>query len=237
MDLALMYCTDIIATQRIDKRGVFMGDRALEQMLQPLHGVIVSNGIGGAAGYLGDSRISFDVAETGQDFVLDLDDADVLFVPNGCDNVALARQSAMIRAFLDRGGALICCDGWVTPWVPGNEWVMDNDYRTIDVRYRVRDDKWGVLDDVDVDALTFRHGISGWWACGYINAAPGADVILEDSWGRAIVVVDSVTTAGVMMLTASGPIGPWGGGSDGDPSGVAINRLYANFLTLAQNHG
>jgi hypothetical protein len=197
-----------------------------------LRGIVVSNGIGGEQGYLGGPDVDFSVAETGPDFALDLSNTDILLVPNGSDSVALGRQSSAIRAFLDHGGTLICCDGWVTPWVPGNEWVMDNDYRTIDVRYRMVSDRFGVMDGVDIDALIYRHGISGWWACGYINAAPGADVIVEDSWGRPIIVVDTVTTNGIMALTASGPIGPWAGDDDG-PSGAAINRLYENFLKLA----
>lgn len=193
----------------------------------------MSNGTGGEQGYLGGTDVDFSVAEIGADFALDLSNTDILLVPNGSDNVALGRVSGSIRAFLDGGGTLICCDGWVTPWVPGNEWVMDNDYRTIDVRYRLVDDRFGVMNGVDIDALTFRNGISGWWACGYINAAPGGDVILEDSWGRPIIVVDTVTTNGTIALTASGPIGPWAGG-DNSASGIAINRLYKNLLKLAQ---
>jgi len=198
-----------------------------------LRGTVVSNGIGGENGYLGGPDVDFCAAEIGAHFTLDLSSVDILLVPNGSDNVALGRVSVPIRTFLDRGGTLICCDGWVTPWVPGNEWVMSNDHRTIDVRYRLVSDRFGVMNGVDIDALTYRHGISGWWACGYINAAPGADVILEDSWGRPIIVVDKVTTGGTIALTASGPIGPWAG-DDTSPSGIAINRLYDNFLKLAR---
>jgi DNA-binding beta-propeller fold protein YncE len=203
--------------------------------IQMLRGTIVSNGIGGEIGYLEGSDVAFCVVETGADFRLDLSNTDLLLVPNGSDSVALGRARAAIRTFLDNGGTLICCDGWVTPWVPGNEWVMDNNYRTIDVRYRMVSDRFGVMDGVDVDALTYRHGISGWWACGYINAAEGAEVVVEDSWGRPIIVVDTVTTRGIMALTASGPIGPWAGG-DASPSGIAVHKLYDNFLKLAHVH-
>lgn len=204
-----------------------------ETKTRRLQGVVVSNGIGVETAYLGETLVDFRVAEVGAEFALDLDDTDVLLIPNGCDHVALHRKSSSIRAFLDRGGTLICSDGWVAPWIPGNEWVMDNDYRTIDVRYHIREDRYGVMDGVDVDALTFRNGISGWWACGYINAAPGADIILVDSWDRPIIVVDTVTTRGVIALTASGPIGPWGD-SDKCASGIATTRLYKNFLKLAE---
>ncbi len=199
-----------------------------------LRGIVVCNGAGGADGYRTDGTgVCFSTAIIGRGFSLDLAGADILLVPNGSDHVAMERNAPVVRSFLDRGGALVCFDGWVTPWIPGHEWVMDNDFRTIDVRYRKRSDRWGVLDGVDIQALTFRRGISGWWACGYINAAPGADVVLEDSWGRAILVVDAATTPGLMMLTASGPVGPWSGSEEEDPSSLAIGRLYANMMGLA----
>ena len=208
---------------------------ALDANDRLLQGVMVSNGTGREKGYVNGPLVDFRVAEVGPDFTLDLDGADVLLVPNGCDSIALHKVRGSIRAFLDRGGTLICCDGWVTPWVPGNEWVMDNQYRTIDVRYTSRSDKQGVLDGVDIDALTFRDGISGWWACGYIKPAEGAEIVLEDSWGRAVVVVDDASTLGTIVMTASGPVGPWGGYADDSPSDVAINRLYRNFVKVAQD--
>jgi hypothetical protein len=47
-------------------------------------------------------------------------------VPNGSDHVAMQRAAGAVRGHLDGGGALFCFDGWFTPWVPGNRWVMDN---------------------------------------------------------------------------------------------------------------
>lgn len=197
-------------------------------------GVVLSSGTGGASGYAAyhDGGVRFDVQETGPGFSLNLHDADIFLVPNGSDHVALSREREEVSYFLGRGGTLICVDGWVEPWLPGNAWIMDNAYRTIDVRYQPGTDDWGLLDGVDIEALTFRHGISGWWACGYIEPAAGADVILKDSWGRAIVVVDAVSTNGLMVLTASGPVGPWSEEGRDTPSADALNRLYDNMLRL-----
>lgn len=200
-----------------------------------LSGLIVSNGTGNIAPYLEHQPdgMSFVVAETGPDFMLQLEDVDLLLVPNGSDHVALGRAAATIRAFLDRGGLLLCFDGWVSSWVPGHAWVMDNRQRTADTRYAIRTDRLGIMDGVDVDALTFRHGISGWWACGYIDSPSGADVLVQDQLGRAVIVVDTVTTNGTMVLTASGPVGPSGRRCEPDASALALDRLYANLVALA----
>ncbi len=199
-----------------------------------LEAVIVSNGIhGGTAGLTpADARINARIAETGPDFDLDLDGADLLIVPNGSDHFALMHARDSIARFLARGGSLFCFDGWTMPWLPFHEWVMDNAKRTADIRYHRGVDRHGLLDGVDIDALTFRHGISGWWACGYIDPAPSADILLQDSWGRAIAVVDDVSTPGLLVLTASGPVGAYDGD---DPSAQALSRFYGNMLDLAQS--
>lgn len=137
---------------------------------------------------------------------LDLMGSDLVIVPNGSDHVALAATGCAIRHHLDRGGGLVCADGWFTDWVPNHRWVHCNRYPTREVRYRVRSDHHRLLAGLDLDEIIFHHGISGWWACGYIDADPRAEVLLEDSWGRPVLVLDEVTTPGRMLLSASGPL-------------------------------
>jgi hypothetical protein len=110
---------------------------------------------------------------------------------------------------------------------------MDNSRATRDVRYRVRDDRRGLTAGVPLDHLNFSHGMSGWWACGYIEPAPGADVVLEDTWGRPIMVLDEATTAGAMLLTASGPLA---GAAWGDEH-AGLLTLYHNLLDYAAGRG
>jgi hypothetical protein len=208
-------------------------DRQETSLAEPqVQAAVVCNATGAADAYLATgSGSNFRRIPTGPAFALDLDGIDLLLVPNGTDHVAMARAVPAVLAFLERGGTLACFDGWVTPWVPGHEWVMDNQYRTIDVRYRAGRDRFGLLEGVDIEALTFRHGISGWWACGYIEAARGADLLLGDIWGRPIMVVDTTTTPGAMILTASGPVGP--ATEVADQSARALDRLYDNILKFA----
>lgn len=191
----------------------------------PLDAVVVSNGVQGLDGmFPDDRRARYRTAATSAAFDPDFAGADLVVVPNGSDHVAMQRAAGAVRRHLDAGGALFCFDGWFTPWVPGNRWVMDNSRATKDVRYRVGTDRHGLTAGVPMDHLDFSHGMSGWWACGYIEPAPDADVVLEDTWGRPVVVLDEATTPGVMLLTASGPL-----------ANVSWGAEHAGLLTLYHN--
>jgi hypothetical protein len=201
---------------------------------QPLRGAIISNSIEGLDQlYRSDHRIQYDILEITADFQPDLSAYQVLIAPNGTDHVALYRMRDRIHKFLDRGGALLCCDGWFTDWVPGNRWVMDNSRKTIDVRYTLREDPFGVEEQFNIQDLNFSHGISGWWACGYIEAAPGATVLIEDTWQRPLVVVDEVTTNGIMVLSASGPLADLSYATTDDSKAYeAMSNLYKALLNV-----
>ncbi|MEZ4951019.1 MAG: hypothetical protein R2784_16785 [Saprospiraceae bacterium] len=64
---------------------------------------------------------------------------------------------------------------------------MDNSKKTIDVRYKIQEDSFGLSRHFSVDDLTNTTppGISSWWSCGFIEPAENASVLIEDTWGRA----------------------------------------------------
>jgi len=195
-----------------------------------LQALLISNGLVGLDKYyVSNELVQYTTCLITKDFNPDLTPYDLLVVPNGSDHVAMIKIKDQVRAFLNEGKALICCDGFFTAWVPGNQWVMDNSRRTQDVRYAAGSDAHGLLQNLDLDELNFSHGMSGWWACGYIQAAPGAEVLLADTWQRPVVVLDEVSTPGRMLLTASGPLADvtYAGRSES-----ALVTLYRNFLQL-----
>ena len=195
-----------------------------------LQALLISNGLVGLDKYyVSNELVQYTTCLITRDFDPDLTPYDLLVVPNGSDHIAMLKIKDKVRAFLDAGRALICCDGWFTAWVPGNQWLMDNSQRTLDVRYFPGPDRHQLLHGFDLDQLNFSHGMSGWWACGYIRAAPGAEVLLADTWQRSIVVLDETTTPGRMLLTASGPLADvtYAGQSDS-----ALVTLYRNFIRL-----
>ncbi|CAM2068328.1 hypothetical protein SCOR_23365 [Sulfidibacter corallicola] len=195
----------------------------------PLRAAYIDNGIHGLAdAFPNQSYIEYTALPVGADFRPDLDPYDLLVVPNGSDHVAMFAIRDAVRGFLERGGALFCFDGWFTDWVPGHTWICDTQKPTREVRYLVDHAPEGLMDDVNLDDLIFMNGISGWWACGYIDPAPSAQVVLRDTWNRAVVVWDDRSTQGTLFLTASGPLGHYReyGGANG------LTALYENALRL-----
>lgn len=202
--------------------------------MSQLNAALVSNGIEGLERlFAPNDKIVYTVLEVDAGFDPDLSGFDVLIAPNGTDHVALFRIRDRVKAFLDRGGALMCFDGWFTDWIPGHRWVMDNTKKTIDVRYQIRDDNFGIGKTFSIGDLNFSHGISGWWSCGYIEPAAGADVLIEDTWGRPLVVVDTSSFAGPILLTASGPLGDFSyATTDDEASYSAMADLYQGFVNF-----
>jgi hypothetical protein len=200
---------------------------------------VVSNGIQGLSqAYATHPQGGYRSVRVQPGGLLSIGMPDVLVVPNGSDHVAMHRARSEVHAMLTQGGTLVVPDGWCTPWVPGNRWHHDNRHPTHAMRHRVQTDRYGLLDGLDMSGFDFLNGISGWWSCGYIEPAPGADVLLEDPWGRALVVLDEETTPGRMLLTASAPLaeaaqylGP------NHPVSTLWERVQAQFFRPASPQG
>jgi hypothetical protein len=135
-----------------------------------------------------------------------------------------------VREFLNAGKSLFCFCGWFMNWMPGHRWIHDNSKATRDVLHYTANDPHSLLSGVDLSRLDRNsHGISGWWACGYIEPASEETVLVKDTWGRALIIADDRTTRGFMLLTASGPVGAYSSGSGDNP----IAALYRNAMTFA----
>jgi len=197
-----------------------------------LEALVIHNHIEGLKStFRSHDKVNYSFAYTGPDFDPDLSPYDLLIVPNGSDQIAMMKIKDRVGAFLEEGKALFCFDGWFTDWVPGNRWVMDNSKKTIDIRYYLKEDPYGFFEGVAIDSLIYSNGISGWWACGYIQASPQAQVLLKDTWGRAIVVLDEKSSPGIMVLTASAPVSDKTyATTDDQGSEQDLGRLYQNLL-------
>lgn len=202
-----------------------------------INACVVSNGIEGIENmFRSNSRVSYTLLPIGPHFNPDFTPYDLLIVPNGTDNIAMYNIRNKVAEFLNAGKMMFCFDGWFTDWVPGNTWVMDNAHKTIDIRYRIVQDRYHLFEGIDLNQFIFSNGISGWWACGHIQAAAGADVILEDTWQQPIMVIDEISTNGIMLLTASGPMADmlFGTNDDGQDSWQEVGRFYQKLITWAE---
>lgn len=198
-----------------------------------LKAAVISNNIEGIEHmFVSNSKINYTLFEITAKFDPDFTGYDILLVPNGSDNIALYKIREKIHQFLADGKVLFCFDGWFTDWVPGNKWIMDNEHKTIDIRYHIVNDKYNLFKGIDLDKFIFSHGISGWWACGYIETTRPECVLLADTWERPIIVIDDKSTAGLMVLTASGPMADllFGTNSEGQTSWDEIGRFYQRLV-------
>jgi hypothetical protein len=153
---------------------------------------------------------------------------DVVIVPNGSDHLAMLHARASIEAVLARGAAVLSFCGCYTPWLPGTIWAHDNTRPNIEVRYHVINDPLDLMGGVDPARLsTDDHGISGWWACGALHTARPDSVVLADTWQRPVLIADMGATRGLIIATASGPLG------ESDPDAAddqGVRRLYRNII-------
>jgi hypothetical protein len=70
-----------------------------------------------------------------------------------------------------------------TNWLTANHEYW---FKSIDQRYTVKSDQYNLLENVTIDDLIYNNNISGWWSCGYIEAAQEAEIILQDTWNRPL---------------------------------------------------
>ncbi len=196
-----------------------------------LKAVLIDNGVTGATRYFRDSeQVRYRIERVRDGWSPDFSHGDLVVVPNGADHVALYEVRDRIAAFLAQGGTLACFCGFFTPWIPGNVWVHDNTRPLREVRYRMINDPLDLMNGVELDQLTFEsHGISGWWACGHIETAHPESVVLADNFDRVVMIADISSTKGLIVATASGPLGDW------DPAkpSSGLQRLYRNIIRAA----
>ena len=158
---------------------------------------------------------------------------DVVIVPNGSDHLSLYRARHAIEAVLERGGAVLCFCGCYTPWLPGTHWRHDNTRPNREVRYQIARDPLNLMDGVDPHRLsTDSHGINGWWACGELITVDPQSVVLVDTWNRAVLVADTRSTPGLIVATASGPLGD---GTSDAPDDDGTRRLYRNLMRVVSH--
>ena len=194
-----------------------------------INAAVVNSGVHGSKnGFKDNDQIKYTYLDITKNFNPDLSSFNLLLTGNPTDHVALYKIKDKIADFLDAGKSLFCFSGWYTNYIPGNRWVMERDIKSIDIRYYKESDKNNLLDGVNIDELIFMNGISGWWACGHIEASPNAEILLVDILNRPIMILDEQTTNGTIICTSGGPLN--GRKSKNEENLPAVNVLYNNLI-------
>lgn len=194
-----------------------------------LRAAYIDNGITGLSeAFSARETVSFTPLSTDRPLP-NLANFDLLIVPNGSDQVFMSHERQAVLRFLNTGGSLFCFDGFFGDWLPDYKWKASPETETKKVRYKAPDPNHPLLKEVDIQDLVFHEGISGWWACGFIETTNPGVVVLEDTWSRPVMIWDDRTYRGYLFLTASGPVGDYG------YTGSAPSRLLENGLNLLKN--
>ncbi len=195
---------------------------------------LIDSGVAGTEQwYVGDSTHHYRCERISAHWQPSFDKDDVVLVPNGANHVALYEQRAQLHDFLARGGVVLCFCGFFTPWLPGNQWRHDIGRDLRQLRYDVVSDEFGLFEGVEAEELcSDTHGIRGGWACGDIQSHYADSVVLMDNFQRRLLIADRRSTAGLIIATASGPLG------DDAPDAAAhgARRLYRNILRACRAH-
>lgn len=178
--------------------------------------------------FISNEKVEYTHFYVDENFNPELAGFDLLITGNPTDHIALFKIKDKIYDFLQNGKALFCFSGWYLDYIPGNRWVMERDIKSIDIRYFKGKDQYGLLNNVNIDELIFQNGISGWWACGHIEASEKVDVILHDTLKRPIMILDEETTPGIIICTASGPLSDRV--RDEERKSNAVVQLYQNLI-------
>lgn len=191
--------------------------------------LVINSGTHGSENYfVSTEQIKYTHYYVTKHFDPDLSAYNLLIAGNAVDHIAMFKIKDKIEAFLAQGNCLFCFSGWYTNYIPDNRWIMNTDIKSIDVRYQLGQDRYGIFNGVNIDELIYTNNISGWWACGYIEASAQAEILLTDSLNRPVMILDKKSTKGTIICTAGGPLNDKPRGEN--ESLHAINVLYNNLI-------
>lgn len=137
----------------------------------------------------------------------DLPDTDLhqfraVILPMFTDQEMLLRQKAQIRRFLDDGRILVWSGHLFHPWLPGagmfraHKITKATDYTIYPAVPHP------IFKNVDLNELTYRKGVAGFFSRGSHQPPPGADVLLTFEDGDPMVYLDRVSSGGTMIVHA-----------------------------------
>ena len=201
-----------------------------------MHIAVLDNGIGYIPEAYGPERLAghaVTIIPSLEFGSANLNDYDIFIAPNGTDHEALYRNRHIVRAFLDNGGALLCFCGWHRDWIPGSRWRMQMNIslRTYEITFP--DPDHPLLKGVRIEEVNINNGKRGFWTCGHIEAAEGAEVLMVNNLNEPVMIADRKTTPGLIIATASGPLPGFSDDAEGERP-HSFDILFDNILRYCQ---
>jgi hypothetical protein len=116
------------------------------------------------------------------------------------DQEFLYREKEIIRQFLDQGKVLLFSGHIFREWLPGAKAFIPksihsyNDYEVSIAQPHP------IFEGVLTQDMTFRKGVSGFFARGHHPLPPGAEGLLSLPGGELITYIDRVSTKGTIIV-------------------------------------
>lgn len=131
---------------------------------------------------------------------IDLSPYKCLVIDGFVDQEYLYKHKEVIHAFVNSGKILIFCGNLFLDWLPGGtnfipkEILSHRDYK-VSIKQ-----KHPIFDGVLPEDMTYRKGVSGFFARGYHPLPPGAEVLLTLPGEVPITYIDRRSTNGVILV-------------------------------------
>lgn len=131
-------------------------------------------------------------------------DFNVLVITDFIDQEYLFEQKHIIEQFLNDGKIVLACTHIFRNWLPGvNPFMPKIIYKHTDYEMTVVNEH-PLFQGVNMHELTYRKGVSGFYARGYHPLTNmDAEIVLTFTDGTPITYIDRTTTKGTIVVHAA----------------------------------
>ncbi|MFJ5764642.1 hypothetical protein ACIP9C_04740 [Lysinibacillus sp. NPDC093210] len=134
--------------------------------------------------------------------LVDLDEVDILFIPNFIDQEWLYLQREKIAAFLANKKIVVYCGHLFREWLPGCGLFMPQHIRNFNDYEVFPTEQSGIFEGVLTEDMTFKKGVAGFFARGYHHAPANAEILLTFANGKPVTYIDRCSTNGTILVHA-----------------------------------
>ncbi|MGN4124133.1 hypothetical protein ACMGD3_03760 [Lysinibacillus sphaericus] len=132
----------------------------------------------------------------------DLNEIDVLIIPNFIDQEFLYTQREKIAGFLAQKKIVVYCGHLFREWLPGCGPFMPQlirNYKDYEVFPTAQST---IFEGVTTADMTFKKGVAGFFARGYHHPPANAEILLTFANDKPVTYVDRSSTNGTILVHA-----------------------------------
>jgi len=149
----------------------------------------------------------FDIVPVTKLSETDFSSYDILLFPRGTDEEMTLRNTGRIEDFLNSGKVVISMGEIPRNWLPGTCWggVIPADDGPLDICTFEKDGvktKHDIFSNIEPHELHWHKGATGWCCHGHLIPPKGAEVLVVNKNGNAMMYIDRKTTKGTMIVAS-----------------------------------